>query len=61
MVLVTLLQTTQDGDGRKLVGLVDHDGLETTLQGLVFLEIFLILVQRGGTDGTQLATSQCRL
>ena len=59
--LVTLLQATEDADGRSLVRLVDHDLLETTLQCLVLLEILLVFLQSGGTDGTQLATRQGRL
>ena len=61
VVLIAFLQSTQDADGTQLVGLVDHDGLEAALQGLVLLEVLLVLVQRRGTDGTQLATCQCRL
>ena len=35
--------------------------MEAALQGLVLLEVFLVLIQCGGTDGTQLATRQGRL
>ena len=58
VVLVALLQSSQYRDGRQLVGLVHHDRLESALQGLVLLEVFLVFVQRRGTDGTQLATRQ---
>ena len=61
VVLVALLQSTQDADGAQLVRLVHHDGLETTLQGLVLLEVLLVFVQCRGTDGTQFAASQGRL
>ena len=61
VVLVTLLQSAQDGDGRKFVGLIDHDRLEAALQGLVFLKVLLILIECGGTNGTQFATGQRRL
>ena len=61
VVFVAFLQTTQDGDGRKLVRLIDHHGLETSLQGLVLLEVLLIFIERRGTDGTQFATGQRRL
>ena len=47
--LVALFQAPQDRDGRRLVGLIHHHRLETALQGFVALEVFLILVQRGGT------------
>ena len=56
--LVALLQATQDADGVGHRGLVDEHALEPTLQGLVFLEVLLVLGQRGGTDGPQLATRQ---
>ena len=58
MVLVTLLQTSKDRDGRQFIRLINHHSLETALKGLVFLEVFLILVQRGGTDGTQFTTGE---
>ena len=58
MVLVTLLQATQDADGRKLVRLVHHYGLETTLESLILLEVFLIFVKRRGTDASQFATGK---
>ena len=58
MVLVTLLQTTKDGDGRGFVRLVHHHDLETTFQSLVFLKILLVFLQGGGTDALQLATRQ---
>ena len=61
VVLIALLQSTQDRDGVDLVRLVDHDGLEAALQCLVLLEVLLILVKGGGTNGTQLTTGQCRL
>ena len=61
VILVFLLQTTQNGDGALLIGLVDHDNLEPALERLVLLEIFLILVERGGPDAAQLATRQSRL
>ena len=61
VVLVTLLQSAEYGDGRQLVGLVHHDGLEASLQGLVLLEVLLVLVERGGSDGPQLAAGQGRL
>ena len=61
VVLVALFQSAQDADGTQLVGLVDHDGLEASLQRLVLLEVFLILVERGGSDGAQFAACQCGL
>ena len=61
VVLVAFLQTSQDRDGRELVGLVHHDRLEASLQGLVLFEVFLIFVQGRCTDGPQLPSRQCRL
>ena len=58
VVLIALFQTTKDRDGAELIGLIDHHGLETTFQGLVFLEIFLIFIEGGGTDRTQFASCQ---
>ena len=56
--LVPFLQATQDGDGVLHAGLIDHDRLETTLQGRVLLDIFTVLIQRGGADAVQLAAGQ---
>ena len=61
MVLITLLDASENADGVHLVRLVDHYGLEATFQSLILLEVFLILVEGGGADGSQLATCQCRL
>ena len=58
VVLIALFQTTEDANGTHLVGLIDHHRLETAFQGLVFLKVFLVLVERGGTDGTQFATGK---
>ena len=60
VVLIALLQTAQDADGTQLVGLVHHHRLETTLQRLVLLKVFLVFVERGGADGTELAAGQGR-
>ena len=60
MVLVAFLQTTQDAYRAQLVRLVHHDGLETTLESLILLEVFLILVEGRGTDATQLTTCKGR-
>ena len=61
MVLVALLDTTEDTDGVYLVRLIDHDGLETAFQRLILLEVLLILVEGSSTDGSQFTTSQGRL
>ena len=61
VVLVALLQSAEDRDSRELVRLVYHYGLEAALQSLVLLEVFLVLVERSGTDAAQLAARKCRL
>ena len=61
VVLVALLQATQDGDGSRLVGLIHHYLLESALQGLVGLEVLLVFVEGGGAHATQFATCQSRL
>ena len=60
VVLVTLLQATQDRDRACRVGFVHHDGLEPTLQGFILFEILLVFVKGSGTDAPQFATCQCR-
>ena len=61
VILILLFQSAEDGDCVCLVRLVHHDGLETPLQGFVFLEILLILVECRGADGPQFAACQSRL
>ena len=61
VILVAFLDATQDADSVCLVGFFHHHGLEAAFQCFVFFKIFLILVERGGTDGTQFAPSQSRL
>ena len=61
VVLVAFLQSAQDGDAAQRVRFVDHDGLEPSLERLVFLEILLVFVERGGTDAPQFAAGQGRL
>ena len=58
MVLVAFLQTSQDGDGRRHIWFIHHDGLETAFECLVLLEILLIFVEGRRTDAAQFATSQ---
>ena len=61
VVLVALFQSAQDGDGRQFVGFVHHHCLETALQRLVLLEIFLVFVERSGSDGPQFTAREGRL
>ena len=59
--LIAFLQATQDRDGFRGRGLIDHHHLEPALQGLVGLEVLLVFVQGGGADGAELAPRQGRL
>ena len=56
--LVPLFQAAQDRDGVLHRGLLHHHRLETALQSGVLLDIFAVLVQRGGADAVQLAAGQ---
>ena len=58
VILVTLLQSPHDTDRAHHVRFVNHHFLETTLQGFILFKIFLVLVQRGCTDSSQITTSQ---
>ena len=58
MHLVALTQATQDGDGVLHARLLNHNGLETTLQRAVLFNIFAIFVQGSCTNAAQLATGQ---
>ena len=60
VVLIAILQTAQDRDGVVGGRLVDHHLLETALERLVLLEIFLELVERRGADRAQLAARKGR-
>ncbi len=61
MIFVTLFQTAQNGYGAHLVGFIDHDFLETTLQSLVLFKIFLIFIQSGGANRAQFTAGKGRL
>ena len=58
MHFVLLFQAAQDGDGVFDVGFADEDDLKAAFEGSVFLDIFPILVQRGGADGAQLSAGE---
>ena len=61
VILVLLLQPPQYGYGGGRRRLVHGYGLEPPLQGLVGLEVFLVLVQGGGTYGPEFTPCQRRL
>jgi hypothetical protein len=58
---VTLAQTLEDLDGVGNGRLLNLDGLETTLQRSILLQVLAVLISGGRTNGLQLATSQHRL
>src|ERR1700730_12822523 len=61
MDLVALLQPAQNRDGVLAARLLDHHGLEATLERSVLLDIFAVLVERGRTDAMQFAAREHRL
>ena len=61
VLLVAVFQAAQNGDGVLDVGLAHVDDLETALEGRVLLDVFAVLVERGGADSAQLAARQSRL
>ena len=56
--LVAIAQALEDLDRVRHRGLFDLDRLEATLEGGVLLEVLAVLVERGGTDGLQLAAGE---
>ena len=60
VVLVTLLQSTQDGDRAGRIRFVYHNCLETTFQCLILFEILLVFIEGSGTDAPQFTTGQGR-
>src|SRR5258708_4951140 len=56
--LITLLQSAQDRDGIFDRGLFDQNRLKAALQGGIFLDIFLVFIERRGANGAQLTSSQ---
>ena len=59
--LVLLLEATQDRDGVLDGGLGDHNGLETTGERRVLLDVLAVFVERGRADRVQVATGKRRL
>ena len=59
--LVALLEAAQDGDRVLHRRLADVDRLEAPLERRVLLDVLLVLVERGGADGAQLAAGEHRL
>ena len=59
--LVLLLEATKDRDGVLDGGLAHHNGLETTSERRVLLDVLAVLVERGRADRVQVATGERRL
>ena len=56
--LVALAEPAQDAEGALDRRLVDEHGLETPLQGRVFLDVLSVLVERRRPDGAELAARE---
>ena len=61
VLLVAVAQALQDLDRVRNRGLLDLDRLEPALERSVLLEVLAVLVERGGTDGLELAACEHRL
>ena len=61
MLLVVLLDALEDLHRLVHRRLAHVDGLEPPLQGRVLLDVFLVLVERGGADALQLPAGERRL
>ena len=61
MRLVLVLEPAQDRDRVLDGGLIDEDRLKTARQRRIFLDMFLVFVERGGADTVQFAAGQRRL
>ena len=59
--LVLLLEATQNGDGVLDGRLAHHNGLETTGERRVLLDVLAVLIERGRADRVQVATGERRL
>ena len=59
--LVLLLEATQDRDGVLDGRLAHHNGLETTGERRVLLDVLAVFVERGRADRVQVATGERRL
>jgi hypothetical protein len=58
MGLISLLETSKDGDGVLNRGLADHDLLEAALKSRVLLDVLAVLVKGGSTDASQLSAGK---
>ena len=61
VVLVALLEATENCDSACLVRFVDHHFLEAALESLIFFKIFQILIEGGSAGTAELAAGQSRL
>ena len=58
--LISLLQTTKDGNGILHCRFIYHNRLETTFQSGIFLNILTVLIQSCGTDTVKLTSGKHR-
>ena len=58
--LISLLQTTKDGNGILHCRFIYHNRLETTFQSGIFLNILTILIQSCSTDTVKLTSGKHR-
>ena len=61
MGVVSILQAAQNCDGVLDARLGDEDGLETSFEGLVLLDLLAVFIECGRADATQLAAGEGRL
>ncbi len=60
VILISLLESAEDGYRRELIRFVYHNLLETAFECLVLLEIFLIFVECGRSDRAEFAACEGR-
>ena len=61
MRFVSVFESAQNGNGILHTRFFNHYFLKPSLKGFVLFKIFLILIERGCTDGPQFSSGQCRL
>ena len=58
VLLVSIPQPSQDGDGFDITGRIDHDHLEASLQRTVLLDVLAVFIERRGTDALKFSAAQ---
>ena len=59
--LIALLESTENGNGVLLVGLIHQYLLETPFQGSILLHVLSVLIECGGPNAMEFAPGQGRL